>query len=145
MTVIPAALDLAEDVLLPALRLLGAAWWGVAPATAQVTRRLRLPDSDPEYLPRFFVAQHQDGGGALAPVIGDAGWQGLVLITCYSASDARARDGRDRVHVEAIGALDDPPGYAIDARYVQPVARPSPDPDGIYGRATMYRITLRRI
>ena len=145
MTVIPAALDLAEDLVLPALRRLGAAWWGVAPAHEQAIARLLLPADEARHLPRFFIAQHQDGGGGLAPVIGDAGWRGLVLITCYSASDARARDGRDRVHVEAIGALLDPPGYAIDARYVQPVARPSPDPDGIYGRATMYRITLRRI
>lgn len=143
MTPIPAALDLAEDLILPALRLQGAAWWGVAPAHEQAVARLLLPADEARHLPRFLVAQHQDGGGAFAPLLGSAGWRGEVVVKCYSASDARARQGRSDA-LAALLALAAPGGYGIQVRQLPPLALPTPDLDGIYGRACRVALTLRR-
>lgn len=141
MSPIAAALDIAEDLVLPALEGLGAAWWGVAPA-GTVGDLLR-PESDPAHLRRFWVAQHQDGGGQFAPRIGSAGWTGEIVIRCYSADDAEARDGRDDARA-AILALAAPSGYGLQVTERPPLALPVPDEDGIYGRAWRCRLTLRR-
>lgn len=141
MSTIPAALDIAEDLILPALQGLGAAWWGVAPVGT--TGRLILPVVDPGALRRFWVAQHQDGGGAFAPRLGSAGWQGEIVVRCHSADDRAARDGRDQAHARML-ALASPAGYAAQVRPLPPLALPNPDPDGIYGRAVRFAVTLRR-
>lgn len=141
-TVIPAALDLAEDVILPALRALGAAWWGVAPHGT--IGRLTAHPLDAEYLRRFWVAQHQDGGGQFAPRIGSAGWRGEVVVKCYSADDAAARQGRDLAY-DAILALLPPAGYGLQVKPLPPLALPTPDPDGIYGRGARFALTLRTL
>lgn len=142
MTVIPAAPDIAEDVVLPALRLLGPAWWGVAPAEEQVVDRLTLPASSPRHLRRYWVAQHQDGGGRLAPLLRSAGWSGLVTVICRSAEDANARDGRDLAWT-ALQVLAAPTGYALQVKWAGWVALPR-DLDGIYGRGFTAAVTLRR-
>jgi hypothetical protein len=142
VTTIPAALDIAEDVVLPALRTLGAAWWGVAPVGT--VGRLQMAPGEPRYLRRFWVAQHQDGGGQFAPLLGSAGWQGEVVVRCHAATDRSARDGRDAAHT-AMLALTGPAGYALNVKPLPPLALPSPDEAGIYGRATRYRITIRRV
>lgn len=141
MTTIPAALDIAEDVVLDALLTLGAAWWGVAPVTT--VGRLLLAPGDALYLRRFWVAQHQDGGGQFDPRLGSAGWQGIVTVRCHSATDRNARDGRDAAHAVML-ALTAPAGYGLSVKPLPPVALPNPDDDGIYGRATRYQLTLRR-
>lgn len=140
MTVIPAALDISEDVVLPALRLLGAAWWGVAPLGT--VDRLLHPASDPAHLRRVFVAQHQAAGG-LAPRIGSAGWAGPVVVRCLSASDALARSGRDAAHLKML-TLTSPAGFKVSAKYTGPVLVPR-DEDGIYTRASQYEVTIRMV
>lgn len=140
MTVIPAAPDIAEDVILPALRRLGPAWWGVAPEGT--AGDLLRPASDPLHLRRVFVAQHQDGGGQSAPHLRSAGWSGLVTVRCLSAEDADARDGRDRAHTAMLG-MASPAGYGLRARLAGWVP-PGRDRDGIYVRGTVYEVTLRR-
>lgn len=141
MSVIPAALDIAEDLILPALRVIDAAWWGVVPA-GTVGRLLRPPD-DAQTLRRCYVAQHQDGGGQFAPRLRSAGWRGEIVIRCLAGDDRAARDGRDRAHT-AMLALVAPDGYAAQTQPLPPLAIPSPDADGIYTRATRYRLVLRR-
>lgn len=144
MTPIPtAAPDVAEDVVLPALRLLGPAWWGVAPAEEQVTGRLTKLASDPRYLRRYWVAQHQDGGGRLAPLIGSAGWRGLVTVRCLSADIPSARQGRDLAWA-AMNALSAPTGYSIQVQWVGWLIIPR-DPDGIQTRGFTADLTIRRV
>ena len=139
MTHVIAALDIAEDVILPALRLLGAAWWGVAPVGT--VGRLLADASDPAYLARVFVAQHQAAGGP-APLLGSAGWAGPVVVRCMSADDVLARTGRNAAH-SALLSLPSPAGYALRARYTGPALIPR-DPEGIYTRAAQYEVTIRR-
>jgi hypothetical protein len=140
MTTITTALDLAEDTVLAALRALGAAWWGVAPVGS--VDRLLAPPDNATALRRFWVAQHQDGGGQFAPLLHSAGWQGQIVVKCYSADDRSARSGRDAAHT-AMLTLTAPTGYALQVKPLPPLALPSPDEAGIYGRATRYTLTLR--
>lgn len=141
MSTIPAALDIAEDWLLPALQALTVAAWGALPPGT--VGRLLAPHADPTRLDYALVAQHQDGGGAFAPLVGSVGWAGEVAVRCLAATDARARAGRDAARLAALGRAA-PAGYAVQVRELPPIALPSPDPDGIYQRAWRCVVTLRR-
>lgn len=140
MSVIPAALDLVEDVLLPALRRAMPAWWGVAPV-GTVERLLKEP-SDAAYLQRCLVGQLQ-AAGRPDPLIGSAGWAGPVVMRCLSADAELARAGRDAGH-SALASIVSPAGYAVRLRYTSPVLG-GRDPDGIYTAASQYEVVIRRV
>lgn len=135
-----AALELAEDAVqavLAALSPAGNAAWGLAPV-GTVGRLLATPA-----LTRYYVAQHQDDGGQRDRYIHSDGWAGLVVVRVLSASDAAARAGFV-LATAAMAALSSPAGYAIRARWSKPVAIP-PDGDHIHTRASLWRVTIRRI
>jgi hypothetical protein len=137
------ALPIVEDAVLAALNALapaGAASWGAAPINTQ--GNLKRPTSDPEHLSRVYVAQHQDGGGRPAPLLGSEGWEGLVVVRVLSGDRARARAGYD-LAVTAMAGLVSPAGYHIGVRFDRPIALPVVD--RIYAYAGQWRLTVRRV
>ena len=140
MTHVIAALDIAEDVILPALRLLGAAWWGVAPVTEQVVGRLHADAADPTHLRRAFIAQIQAAGGP-APLLNSAGWEGVITVKCLSADQALARAGRTAAHTKML-TLSAPTGYALSAKYTGPMPT-FRDTDDVWHVGSVYAVTIR--
>jgi hypothetical protein len=134
------ALDLVEIAVLAALGALGPAYWGAAPV--DTVGRLRLPESQGTHLARVFVAQHQDGGGQEAPLLGSRGWTGLVTVKVFSASPVAARTGY-ALAADAMAALTSPAGYALTADWRRPLDLPTID--RIIARAGVWELTLRRV
>lgn len=140
---ITTALPLVEDAMLAALGALspaGFAYWGAAPV--DTVGRLRTPEAQPTHLARVYVAQHQDGGGREAPLLGSRGWEGLVTVKVFSASQSRARAGFG-LAASAMGALASPAGYVLHADWLAPLDLPTID--RIYAVAGRWRVTLRRV
>lgn len=140
MTHVIDALDIAEDVLLPALRTLGEAHWSHAPHGT--VGRLTAAPSERDYLRRVFVAQHQAAGGP-APLVGSAGWSGSVTVKCLSADRALARAGRDLIDTK-MHTLTSPPGAKVSAKYTGPMPTLR-DTDGIYSVGSIYELTIRHV
>lgn len=139
---IPTALDIVEDAVLAALNALtptGSAYWGAAPV--DTVGRLSQPPAQAAHLSRVYVAQHQDGGGREAALLGSRGWEGLVTVRVLSADLARARAGFALV-VTAMAALASPAGYALRAEWRQPLDLPTIN--RIVARAGIWELTLRR-
>ena len=134
------AIDLVEDVLLPALASTAplVVW---DPAPADVERRLALPATDAQALERVVIGQHQDGGGRRNIHLHSNGWEGLVTIRVRSRSRASARAGLALI-VTAMAGLSSPAGYAFHAVWQRPLALPTLNL--VYSRAGIWRITIRR-
>jgi hypothetical protein len=134
MTTPPLAADTTlEDLILPALAALwpvGAAWWGVAPAGT--VERLWMDPLADDYLVRFWVAQFQ-AGFSPAHYVNSAGLSVPVVVRCYSATEAAAREGRGL----AVGAMQALPRVV----YRAPV-RLAPEPN-LYSRADLWEVAIR--
>ena len=142
---ITTALETAEDAILAVLRAIPAgaqetpAFWYVA--DAGTVGRLQLNADHQDHIPWCLVAQHQDGGGAPAHRIGAAGWAGLVVIRCLSATDANARLGYAMAAAAILDATS-PTGLRVSATFDRPIA--VPPLDLIHTRAGQWRVTIRR-
>ena len=140
---ITTALPLVEDAVLAALNAITPAspvYWGAAPV--ETTGRLRIPEAQANHIARVYVAQHQDGGGREAPLLGSRGWEGVVTVKVFSASQSRARAGF-ALAAAAMDALASPAGYALHADWLAPLDLPTID--RIYAAAGRWRVTLRRV
>lgn len=145
MTILVTAPDaLVQDAIMAALETLapyGPAAWAVFPVSAQIVARLLADPDDPAHVRRAWVAQRQDGG-VLSAYARMAGWRGLFVVRCLSASDALARDGRARADAAMAGLAAS--GHYIKAKrtaFTPPM--PTPDEAGIYTRAYQYDIEVR--
>lgn len=144
------ALAVVEDAVLSALRAIGAtegnptptaAWWN-AEVPQGTAARLALPATDASYLSRFFVAQHQDGGGQEAPLLNSRGWRGLVAVRCHSRSKTTARAGLELAAV-ALQTLTPPTGLTLRAAWRRPLALPA---DGlVFTAAGLWELEARRV
>lgn len=143
-TLITAPDTVAQDAIMAALSALapyGPAAWSVFPATEQIVARLLADPDDPAHVRRAWVAQRQDGG-VLSAYARMAGWRGLFVVRCLSASDALARDGRARADTAMAGLAAS--GHYIKAkRTAFTPSYAAPDEAGVYTRAYQYEVVVR--